>query len=90
VWPGSHLYILAQDTESHKRTACAISSRISPCNFRSRRFSSVHVGGGGKRLFADGTIPMAFQLTDSEATSSGVIVANDERAGDAETALMGT
>jgi hypothetical protein len=37
--------------------------------------------GGGKRLFADGTIPMAFKVTESKVTPSGVIVANYERAG---------
>ncbi len=36
--------------------------------------------GGGKRLFADGTIPMAFNVTESIVTPSGVIVANYERA----------
>ena len=37
--------------------------------------------GGGKRLFADGTIPAAFKVTESEVTSKGVIVVNYERAG---------
>ena len=37
--------------------------------------------GGGKRLFADGTIPAAFKVTDSTVGSSGVIVMNYERAG---------
>jgi dihydrofolate reductase len=37
--------------------------------------------GGGKRLFAGGTIPAAFQLTESAVTSKGVIIANYERAG---------
>ena len=37
--------------------------------------------GGGKRLFADGTIPAAFKVTESVVTPSGVIVANYERAG---------
>jgi dihydrofolate reductase len=37
--------------------------------------------GVGKRLFADGTIPMAFKVTNSKVTPSGVIVANYERAG---------
>ena len=35
--------------------------------------------GVGKRLFADGTIPMAFKVTESEITPSGVIVVNYER-----------
>ncbi|NWG34762.1 MAG: dihydrofolate reductase family protein [Chloroflexi bacterium] len=37
--------------------------------------------GGGKRLFADGTIPAAFKVTESMVTSKGVIVVNYERTG---------
>lgn len=37
--------------------------------------------GGGKRLFADGTIPAAFKVTESQVTPSGVMVVNYERAG---------
>jgi dihydrofolate reductase len=37
--------------------------------------------GGGKRLFAGGTIPAAFQVTESNVTPNGVIVVNYERAG---------
>ena len=37
--------------------------------------------GGGKRLFAGGTIPAAFKLTESNVTPNGVIVVNYERAG---------
>jgi dihydrofolate reductase len=37
--------------------------------------------GGGKRLFAGGTIPAAFKLTESIVSSTGVIVVNYERAG---------
>jgi dihydrofolate reductase len=37
--------------------------------------------GSGKRLFADGTIPAAFKVTESKVTSNGVIVVNYERAG---------
>jgi dihydrofolate reductase len=37
--------------------------------------------GAGKRLFADGTMPMAFKVTESIVTSIGVIVVNYERAG---------
>jgi hypothetical protein len=36
--------------------------------------------GAGKRLFSDGTIPMAFKVTESKATPNGVIVMNYERA----------
>ncbi len=41
--------------------------------------------GSGKRLFGDGTIPAAFQLTDSQALPSGVILANYTRAGEVKT-----
>ena len=37
--------------------------------------------GDGKRLFADGTIPAAFKVTESTVGSSGVVVMNYERAG---------
>ena len=37
--------------------------------------------GGGKRLFAEGTIPAAFKVTESTVTSKGVILVNYERAG---------
>jgi dihydrofolate reductase len=37
--------------------------------------------GGGKRLFAEGTIPAAFKVTESTVTSKGVIIVNYERAG---------
>lgn len=38
--------------------------------------------GQGKRLFAEGTIPAAFKLTDSKISPKGVIVANYKRDGD--------
>lgn len=41
--------------------------------------------GGGKRLFANGTVPAAFKLTDSKVSPSGVIFANYERAGEVRT-----
>ncbi|MBM3257488.1 MAG: dihydrofolate reductase [Candidatus Liptonbacteria bacterium] len=41
--------------------------------------------GSGKRLFAEGTIPAAFTLTDSKVSPKGVIFANYERAGKVET-----
>jgi len=37
--------------------------------------------GSGKRLFADGTIPASFKVTDSKISPSGIIVVNYERAG---------
>lgn len=37
--------------------------------------------GGGKRLFADGAIPLAFRVTESTVTPKGVMVVNYERAG---------
>ncbi|HEX3099976.1 MAG TPA: dihydrofolate reductase family protein [Patescibacteria group bacterium] len=41
--------------------------------------------GNGKKLFAEGTIPAAFELTKSEVTPSGVIFANYKRAGEVKT-----
>lgn len=41
--------------------------------------------GSGKRLFAQGTIPAAFRVTDSAVGPSGVIVVNYERAGTLKT-----
>ncbi len=38
--------------------------------------------GGGKRLFADGTIPAAFEVTQGTVTPKGVIVIRYERAGE--------
>jgi dihydrofolate reductase len=37
--------------------------------------------GGGKKLFAEGTIPAAFKMTESAITPKGVIIVNYERAG---------
>jgi dihydrofolate reductase len=37
--------------------------------------------GSGKRLFADGTTPAAFKVTESKVGSNGVIVVNYEHAG---------
>lgn len=41
--------------------------------------------GSGKRLFAEGTIPAAFKLTESKVSPSGVIFATYERAGEVKT-----
>ena len=45
--------------------------------------------GPGKKLFADGTIPAAFTLTESLVTPSGVIIANYKRAGKVKTGTVG-
>lgn len=45
--------------------------------------------GTGKRLFAEGTIPAAFTMTDSLITKNGVIYANYKRAGKVETGIVG-
>lgn len=37
--------------------------------------------GVGKRLFASGTLPMAFQVTESQVSSKGVVIVNYERSG---------
>jgi dihydrofolate reductase len=41
--------------------------------------------GTGKRLFANGTIPVSFTLVDSKTSPSGVIVATLQRAGEVKT-----
>jgi dihydrofolate reductase len=41
--------------------------------------------GSGKRLFAEGTLPAAFKLSDSQVSPTGVIIANYERAGEVKT-----
>jgi dihydrofolate reductase len=40
--------------------------------------------GKGKRLFGEGTIPAAFDLTDSKISPSGVIIASYRRGGEVE------
>ena len=41
--------------------------------------------GTGKRLFAEGTIPAAFELIESKALPSGFILANYKRSGEIKT-----
>jgi dihydrofolate reductase len=41
--------------------------------------------GAGKRLFAEGTAPAAFELIESKTTPKGVIFANYKRAGEVKT-----
>jgi dihydrofolate reductase len=41
--------------------------------------------GTGKRLFAEGTLPAAFKVSDSKLSPAGVIVANYQRAGAVQT-----
>jgi dihydrofolate reductase len=41
--------------------------------------------GNGKRLFADGPIPAAFELTESKTSPKGVIFANYKRSGEVTT-----
>ena len=41
--------------------------------------------GSGKRLFAEGAAPAAFELIESQATPAGVVVASYKRAGDVKT-----
>lgn len=45
--------------------------------------------GQGQKLFAEGTIPAAFTLTESTVTPSGVIMANYRRAGEVKTGTVG-
>lgn len=41
--------------------------------------------GKGKRLFADGSVPAEFELTESKISPKGVIFANYKRSGDVKT-----
>lgn len=41
--------------------------------------------GTGKRLFAEGTMPAGFNVTESKLSPTGVIIATYERAGDVHT-----
>ncbi len=41
--------------------------------------------GNGKKLFAEGTMPVAFELTESKVTPKGVIFANYKRSGEVKT-----
>jgi dihydrofolate reductase len=41
--------------------------------------------GGGKRLFAEGTMPAAYTLAEAKTTPAGVIIATFQRAGEVKT-----
>lgn len=45
--------------------------------------------GKGKKLFDDGAIPVAFTLTESTVTTTGVIIAGYKRAGEVKTGTVG-
>jgi dihydrofolate reductase len=45
--------------------------------------------GTGKRLFDDGTIAAAFEMTESLVTKNGVVFANYKRAGEVKTGRVG-
>jgi dihydrofolate reductase len=45
--------------------------------------------GKGKKLFAKGTMPAAFKLTENTVTPSGVIIANYKRDGKVKTGTVG-
>jgi dihydrofolate reductase len=44
--------------------------------------------GSGKRLFADGTIPAAFKVTEAQVSPNGIIIVNYERAGAVKTGSL--
>lgn len=46
--------------------------------------------GSGKKLFAEGTQPAAFELLSSQVSPSGVIFANYRRTGDVKTGTVGS
>jgi dihydrofolate reductase len=41
--------------------------------------------GSGKRLFAEGTLPAAFRLQETNISPTGVIIASYKRAGEVQT-----
>jgi dihydrofolate reductase len=41
--------------------------------------------GEGKRLFAEGTVPAAFKVTQSQVSPNGIVIVNYERAGAVKT-----
>lgn len=45
--------------------------------------------GTGKKLFADGTLPGAWEMTDGQVTKKGVVFANYKRAGNVVTGTVG-
>jgi dihydrofolate reductase len=45
--------------------------------------------GKGKKLFDSGTMPVAFTLTESLVTTTGVIIANYKRNGEVKTGTIG-
>lgn len=45
--------------------------------------------GSGKRLFADGAIPAAFRVTESQVSPSGIFIVKYERAGAVTTGTVG-
>ena len=45
--------------------------------------------GSGKHLFREGTIPAAFELLESRALASGIIIANYKRSGEVKTGTVG-
>jgi Dihydrofolate reductase len=47
------------------------------------------VGGSGKRLFADGTVPGSLRLVDSVGSTTGVGTGTYEPAGEIETGSFG-
>jgi len=46
--------------------------------------------GNGKRLFGNGTLPAAFKLTRSQASTTGVIMATYERGGEIKVGSFAT
>ncbi len=45
--------------------------------------------GQGKKLFAEGTIPVGWELIDTKISPKGVIIANYKRAGEVKTGTVG-
>jgi dihydrofolate reductase len=46
--------------------------------------------GAGKRLFGEGAVPAAFELSEGQVSPSGVVLATYRRAGEVKTGTFGT
>lgn len=46
--------------------------------------------GEGKRLFAEGTLPRSWKMTDSKVSTSGVMIGTYRPAGELKTGTVGS
>jgi hypothetical protein len=72
--PGADLGRLRE----RKPPADAVQARLGGCACGSRFIRSLRWGRGANILFAEGTIPLTFRMTENQVSSKGVLVVNDE------------